>query len=206
MWRRLVAGRMFHSITQEHCSLTLCLLRVPRTTGLVASYATKRHPTMSSTDDDAKFRTTANGGRYRIPDECEKCHSTENLRECSKCHHAAYCSRECQVADWSTHKNLCKMWVKMSEATNRFDWLKASMKMANKSVPGGMTSLTFTHAGAVSSNDTVSTPHTELVPSGACICLYISIYHIPSPPISLSFYEGNAAGSAGKLPLYQRSM
>ena len=34
----------------------------------------------------------------------------QNLRACSKCQKAKYCSRECQLADWNEggHKGLCK--------------------------------------------------------------------------------------------------
>ena len=42
---------------------------------------------------------------------CERCcHckiEKENLRRCAKCNNACYCSKECQVADWSRHKLLC---------------------------------------------------------------------------------------------------
>jgi hypothetical protein len=31
------------------------------------------------------------------------------LLKCSRCKLRAYCSRECQAADWPTHKAPCKM-------------------------------------------------------------------------------------------------
>ncbi|KAJ3104609.1 hypothetical protein HDU96_008861 [Phlyctochytrium bullatum] len=38
---------------------------------------------------------------------CNKCGSTGELKQCSKCKVAEYCSRECQVADWKEHKKVC---------------------------------------------------------------------------------------------------
>jgi len=40
---------------------------------------------------------------------CHMCSSTEKkLSWCSRCHAVAYCSRDCQVKDWKTHKEYCK--------------------------------------------------------------------------------------------------
>lgn len=46
--------------------------------------------------------------------ECVKCGATSNkeggrLHQCSRCHVANYCSRECQVDDWKNHKEFCKI-------------------------------------------------------------------------------------------------
>jgi hypothetical protein len=38
---------------------------------------------------------------------CGICSESENARTCSKCHFISYCSRECQVVDWTTHKINC---------------------------------------------------------------------------------------------------
>ena len=38
---------------------------------------------------------------------CVICHKTENLKKCAKCSTTPYCSRDCQKADWKTHKKLC---------------------------------------------------------------------------------------------------
>ena len=32
----------------------------------------------------------------------------ENLKKCAKCEIVAYCNRECQMADWKHHKDVCK--------------------------------------------------------------------------------------------------
>lgn len=39
---------------------------------------------------------------------CARCHAPASNR-CSKCHSEWYCSRQCQVQDWPTHKQLCKV-------------------------------------------------------------------------------------------------
>ena len=43
---------------------------------------------------------------------CTKCRKPESqlptsLKRCAKCHGNFYCSRECQKADWKTHKPVC---------------------------------------------------------------------------------------------------
>ena len=41
---------------------------------------------------------------------CAKCHKNQadvSLKRCGKCHNQWYCSRECQKADWKTHKVSC---------------------------------------------------------------------------------------------------
>lgn len=39
---------------------------------------------------------------------CAKCRNAASNR-CSKCHSEWYCSRKCQVEDWPTHKQICKV-------------------------------------------------------------------------------------------------
>jgi hypothetical protein len=52
-------------------------------------------------------------------DECSGCHrraeSNEIFKCCSKCKEVYYCSRECQVSNWSVHKVRCKQRVKLKE-------------------------------------------------------------------------------------------
>lgn len=40
---------------------------------------------------------------------CKRCGSVEGLLACSKCHVFKYCGRDCQRADWPTHRPLCTM-------------------------------------------------------------------------------------------------
>ena len=35
------------------------------------------------------------------------CCSTKNLKECSRCKQVSYCSKECQLHDWKSHKPNC---------------------------------------------------------------------------------------------------
>ena len=45
-----------------------------------------------------------------VPDvaACDACGAPKPSKRCSQCHRARYCSRECQVGAWETHKNECK--------------------------------------------------------------------------------------------------
>ncbi|KAF4620883.1 hypothetical protein D9613_000063 [Agrocybe pediades] len=45
-----------------------------------------------------------------MPPSCSTCHEEkDNLQVCSKCKETFYCSKECQVADWKSHKKQCKL-------------------------------------------------------------------------------------------------
>ncbi|KAJ7261263.1 hypothetical protein B0H12DRAFT_345125 [Mycena haematopus] len=39
---------------------------------------------------------------------CSKCSNPSGALKCSRCRVTAYCNRECQVADWPSHKLHCK--------------------------------------------------------------------------------------------------
>jgi ankyrin repeat protein len=39
---------------------------------------------------------------------CSTCKKKGSLMRCSRCHKAWYCSRDCQVKDWTSHKTSCK--------------------------------------------------------------------------------------------------
>jgi hypothetical protein len=43
--------------------------------------------------------------------DCFYCmkHSECSLKKCAGCNVARYCDRECQKADWSSHKNICRV-------------------------------------------------------------------------------------------------
>ncbi|KAI9458204.1 hypothetical protein BJY52DRAFT_1149907 [Lactarius psammicola] len=53
---------------------------------------------------------------------CKKCNTTASVRQrCSGCHVTWYCSKDCQVGDWSDHKKDCKLLSQVA-ALMRQDW------------------------------------------------------------------------------------
>ena len=49
---------------------------------------------------------------YLVENSCSFCHQNgRNLRLCSKCRKAFYCSTECQHNHWSVHKHFCRMFI-----------------------------------------------------------------------------------------------
>lgn len=51
--------------------------------------------------------------------ECGSCKKTGELQKCAKCGTAAYCTRDCQVKDWSFHKKYCKAQEGYVEKCNK---------------------------------------------------------------------------------------
>ncbi len=41
--------------------------------------------------------------------ECDSCHQIKTCKQCSGCKSVVYCGRECQLKDWTDHKQLCKL-------------------------------------------------------------------------------------------------
>eukprot|EP00123_Amoebidium_parasiticum_P007849 comp18408_c2_seq1/m.19615 comp18408_c2_seq1/g.19615 ORF comp18408_c2_seq1/g.19615 comp18408_c2_seq1/m.19615 type:complete len:189 (-) comp18408_c2_seq1:65-631(-) len=56
-------------------------------------------------------RMTSYFGKHTVQrSTCEQCKFTHygNMRKCGRCQRVMYCSHLCQVADWATHKSVCK--------------------------------------------------------------------------------------------------
>ncbi|RDX46261.1 hypothetical protein OH76DRAFT_1407172 [Lentinus brumalis] len=54
---------------------------------------------------------TDTGSVKRMSRKCNSCYVTgdeKQLFSCSRCRSQAYCSKECQKADWKTHKKMCQ--------------------------------------------------------------------------------------------------
>ncbi|KAH9932755.1 ankyrin [Epithele typhae] len=49
--------------------------------------------------------------------KCGACRKQGEVKFCSKCHAAQYCSKECQRADWPRHKNKCVPFTEANSVT-----------------------------------------------------------------------------------------
>lgn len=45
------------------------------------------------------------------PKTCFKCAQVSQMLLCGKCGYASYCNRNCQLADWQSHKSICQLVV-----------------------------------------------------------------------------------------------
>jgi hypothetical protein len=66
---------------------------------------------------------------------CQVCgKSSKQMKVCSKCHNAKYCSRECQVEDWQHggHKEECKASVEPKKMTKKKAGSGKVLKKAEK--------------------------------------------------------------------------
>ncbi|KAI9652820.1 MAG: hypothetical protein M1831_006345 [Alyxoria varia] len=67
-----------------------------------------------------------------IPDldneDCAIC-SEKQAKRCNKCKSISYCSKECQTADWKSHKLVCNQFACMKERPN------PSLKLGIKFLP-----------------------------------------------------------------------
>ena len=48
--------------------------------------------------------------REMAAERCSGCNTQRNLKTCSKCHVARFCSAECVARAWPLHKPNCKLW------------------------------------------------------------------------------------------------
>lgn len=71
-----------------------------------------RPPVITSTN---VFRNNDKGTQHptevvRLIEACNFCrHVSQNLKSCSKCKKATYCSKDCQSKHWLRHKHMCKL-------------------------------------------------------------------------------------------------
>jgi len=64
---------------------------------------------------------------------CEKEKERVALSVCSRCMIMQYCSRECQVADWPTHRKECDSYVHAHKQQTQADEnAKRNMKLAEE--------------------------------------------------------------------------
>ncbi|CAL4071950.1 unnamed protein product, partial [Meganyctiphanes norvegica] len=68
--------------------------------------------------------------RHFLPGVCHQCLSwpspDDPLKYCGRCHLVSYCSTDCQQADWTSHKFLCKANTRSKNGANVFSDAKVS--------------------------------------------------------------------------------
>lgn len=68
---------------------------------------TKNKPLLLHTNPSGKVVSNTAPAKKDHSDGCSSCGKKSQLMRCP-CHIAAYCSKECQKRDWTTHKMICK--------------------------------------------------------------------------------------------------
>ena len=59
--------------------------------------------------------------------KCSKCGlEKESLKACSQCLKQGYCSKDCQKADWSSHKLVCRCFVIEDVGAKGLGWVAVS--------------------------------------------------------------------------------
>lgn len=70
------------------------------------------HLTSSNSNNNARLENVRSRLQRQLADKCSnpECSQAEkgSLSECSACHQTRYCSKDCQKAHWSAHKESCK--------------------------------------------------------------------------------------------------
>lgn len=93
-------------------------------TGIEASSESKT--TASAIQQEAK-QTAIVAAEQR---SCAKCSKRDNLKFCGRCGKVSYCSRECQLADLTIHRNAC---VKKTESADNKDNKAAASNSSSSS-------------------------------------------------------------------------
>ena len=79
------------------CSVALILHGVDNTANVIAGASKLQHSSNPSSCKTSCDRLT-----------CSYCnHTSDGLKQCSRCHSVQYCGRECQKKHWNTHKSDC---------------------------------------------------------------------------------------------------
>jgi len=66
---------------------------------------------------------------------CRNCHAGNAEKRCSKCHCVRYCSRDCQVNDWKSHKAVCANLSELPDWENAEVPQVVSMDQSEEEIP-----------------------------------------------------------------------
>lgn len=72
-----------------------------------AAYNIEFMEQFDDTQERDKSKSSNSSSKSSDEHRCAQC-STPAIKKCSSCEQSYYCSRECQVKDWSIHKPLCQ--------------------------------------------------------------------------------------------------
>ncbi|GFH52869.1 protein MYSM1 [Chaetoceros tenuissimus] len=72
----------------------------------------------------------------------EGCNVNTNLRPCTGCNFAQYCSRSCQLIDWNRHKEHCRKFGNTSDPTSQPEVVKRDSKPKKRKLKAGANSAT----------------------------------------------------------------
>jgi len=100
---------LLSGITDDVRVMTLMLDRA------LKSPETLFHLVYSSNDEKVLGFPTRRAMRMPAAVLCQNCEKLFGTLHCDRCSIAHYCSRECQITKWDSHKSECKFWKKLAE-------------------------------------------------------------------------------------------
>jgi len=112
----------------------------------------------------ARGLSSTAGIPLNIIDRCVRCGARappgEHFKACARCHTAVYCSKECQKADWRTHKKGCAEVTTPLPSQSSGTSADIEALLAN---PGGLSG----HVDAINNEDMAHTPSRPIAASSA---------------------------------------
>ncbi|GFH47031.1 hypothetical protein CTEN210_03505 [Chaetoceros tenuissimus] len=113
-------------------------------TGVATSSAPTGEAASSAPTGVAASSATSTTPKLMERNKClaEGCNMNTNLRPCTACNFAKYCSRRCQVKDWNRHKEHCRKFGNTSDPTSQLEDVKRDSKQKKRKLKAGANSAT----------------------------------------------------------------
>jgi hypothetical protein len=109
----VIRGALLNKVTVVHCAKILEIREADEHT--VVRFYQKRVPCSCLDEKYKEVKSVTKMGICGNP-SCslpERKATRSKMLYCTRCEQANYCSQECQVADWTSHKQLCNFLVDM---------------------------------------------------------------------------------------------